>query len=199
MSDSVTSVPHSVVLIGGGIGAGKTSVSRVFSDHGFSVISTDEIGRDVLAWGSPGVDAVARLWPRVVRDGVVDRAALAGIVFDDAVALEALEAITHPAIERTARKQIAACGGPVVVEVPVMKVFKDDPFTRIAVVADIEVRIARAVARGATREDVLARMSHQPTQDEWRTWADMVVDNTGAWAHTEAAVEAIIHTVTTDG
>ncbi len=190
---------HPVVLIGGGIGAGKTSVSRVFQDHGFSVISTDEIGRDVLAEGSPGVGAVARLWPRVVRDGVVDRAALARIVFGDAVALEALEAITHPVIERRARDQIVACGGPVVVEVPVMKVFEDDPFTRIAVVADTEVRIARAVARGATRKDVLQRMSHQPTQDEWRAWADVVVDNTGAWAHTEASVEAIIDTVTADG
>ncbi|MCL1597920.1 MAG: dephospho-CoA kinase [Actinomycetia bacterium] len=199
MSDSVSRTPRPVVLIGGGIGAGKTSVSGVFSDHGFTIVSTDDIGRDVLGEGSPVVETVGRLWPAVVKDGVVDRGALAQIVFADASALEELESITHPIIERRARNEIAASERPVAVEVPVMKVFGNDPFTRIAVVADVDVRIARAVARGAAREDVLRRMERQPTGDEWRAWADVAIDNSGAWARTEMSVEGIIRRVTTDG
>jgi len=199
MSDSVSYVSRPVVLIGGGIGAGKTSVSRVFQDHGFTIISTDEIGRDVLGAGKPAVDSVGRLWPAVVEDGIVDRRALADVVFADPAALEELESITHPIIERRAREEIMASEGPVAVEIPVMKVFRDDPFTRIAVVADLDVRIARTVARGADREDVLQRMARQPTQDEWRTWADVIVENSGAWAHTESSVNTIIHHVINDG
>jgi len=199
MSDSVSCSSRPVVLIGGGIGAGKTSVSHVFQDHGFTVVSTDEIGRDVLGEGAAAVDAVGRRWPTVVEDGIVDRGALADIVFADPAALEQLESITHPIIERRAREEIAASEVPVAVEIPVMKVFRDDPFTRIAVVADLDVRIARAVARGASREDVLQRIARQPTQGEWRAWADVIVENSGAWAHTENSVKAIIRRVINDG
>lgn len=184
------------VLLGGGIGAGKSSVAEVFARHGFDVVVADRIGAEVLAPGAPAVAEVARRWPDVVVDGVVDRAALAAIVFADPHELAALEAMTHPAIADVIAARIASAGsGPIVVEVPVRAVVHDLDALRIAVVADEDVRIARAVGRGGDPADVVARVRSQGDEDRWRSWADIVVDNTGAWSETERTIEAVIEGV----
>ena len=198
MSDHVSFGGDPIVLVGGGIGAGKSSVLKIFEDHGFAVISTDDVGRDLLAPGSTIVEMVRGLWPEVVVGSTVDRELLAGIVFDDPSELLRLEEITHPAIEERVRFQIAQCRTPVAIEVPLMKVFREDRFSRVAVVAAREVRMARAIARGSTGEDVRRRMANQPTQDQWRDWADVVVDNSGAWARTEAIVRSLITDISAD-
>ena len=195
---SSTRARERLVVLGGGIGAGKSSVADVFRDHGYTVISADEVGRDVLAPGSEAVDRVAVRWPGVVRDGVVDRGALAAIVFADATELGDLEAITHPAIRAAIRLDLDAHPGrPTVVEVPVMGVLGDLGAVRIAVVAPDDVRLARAVARGHERADAVARMASQPPQDAWREWADVVIDNSGPWLATRRLVEGLIDELAT--
>lgn len=188
-----------VVLVGGGIGAGKSCVSAVFAERGFEVVSSDDVGRDVLAPRSPALDAVRSLWPEVVAGEEVDRAALAKIVFSDPKALACLEAITHPEIEHRIRSHLTERETPVAVEVPVMKVFAEEPFTRVAIVADTGTRLARAMRRGASQADVAQRMASQPSGDEWEAWADFVVDNSGAWDATEFAVHILIDELLTDG
>jgi dephospho-CoA kinase len=184
------------VLLGGGIGAGKSAIADLFARRGFDIVIADRIGADVLATGAPAVAVVARRWPDVVHDGVVDRAALASIVFHDPDELAALEAITHPAIADVIEDRIeSAGGGPILIEVPVRAVVGDVDALRIAVIADEDVRIARAVARGGDRDDVVARVRSQGDESEWRDWADLVVDNTGSWSETERTVEAIIEEV----
>jgi len=192
MSDHVSPRQVPVVLIGGGIGAGKARVASLFARHGFSWISTDDVGRDVLASGSREFEAVRALWPSVVDGDAIDRAALARIVFTDGAALVQLEEITHPEIERRVRDRIAQSSEPTVIEVPVTKVFPTGRYTRVAVVALSDVRLARAVSRGGDAVDVRRRMASQPTDEEWRSWADVVVDNSGAWDETERSVCALI-------
>ncbi len=194
--DSPRQVP--VVLIGGGIGAGKSRVASLFARHGFSRISTDDVGRDALAQGSRTVEAVRALWPSVVDGDTIDRAALARIVFTDGVALGQLEGITHPEIERRVRDQIVQSSAPTVIEVPVTKVFPTERYMRVAVVAPSDVRIARAVGRGDDVVDVRRRMASQPTDDDWRSWADVVVDTSGSWNETERSVCALIEEILTD-
>lgn len=193
MASQVPRDRRSPVLLGGGIGAGKTSVGERFGEAGYLVIVADELGHDVLAEGRPAVVEVAQRWPSAVSGGVVDRHALARIVFSDPEALRELEAITHPRIADAIDRRIEAAGStPVVVEIPVLGVVSGVDAVRIAVVADDEVRVARAVARGGDRDDVLARMRSQIDQAEWRAWADVVIDNSGAWAETERLVDAVI-------
>ncbi len=198
MSDRDSSRQVPVVLIGGGIGAGKSRVASLFARHGFSWISTDDIGRDVLAPGSRAVEAVRALWPSVVDGDAIDRMALARIVFADGAALVQLEGITHPEIERRVRNQIVQSSAPTVIEVPVTKVLQTGLYTRVAVVALIDVRIARAVSRGGDIADVRRRIASQPTDDDWRSWADVVVDNSGAWDETERSVCALIEEILAD-
>ena len=188
-----------LVVLGGGIGAGKSTVGEVFRRNGFVVLSADEVGRDVLAVGSPTVDLVARRWPAIVDGGVVDRGALANIVFADADELAALEAMTHPEIRRRLAAALDDVEGPTLVEVPLMGVIQDDDAVRVAVVATPEVRLARAVARGGDADDVRRRMMQQPTDEAWSAWADIVVDTNGAWFDTERVVESVVGEVLADG
>jgi dephospho-CoA kinase len=181
------------VILGGGIGAGKTSVGSLFGKHGFTLIVADDVGRDVLAPGSDATRQVEQRWPTVVSEGVVDRGALAGIVFSSRDNLVELEAITHPEIERRIKAMLDDAGRkPCAVETPVPGLLGSVAATRIAIVADDHVRIARAVSRGGSIEDVRARMASQVDQDVWRAWADVIVDNSGAWADTERAVSGVI-------
>jgi dephospho-CoA kinase len=190
---------HPVLLVGGGIGAGKSRVGSVFQDRGFEVIEADKVGHGVLEHDVAAIEAVGALWPSVVTDGVVDRAALAAIVFADAAALAELESITHPAIADTLRRRIESAQTPVVVEIPLMRVLAGEPYVRVAVVADPATREDRAVARGASREDTRRRMSHQQSDAQWAEWADHIIDNSGEWDATAAAVHSLIDTVLRNG
>jgi dephospho-CoA kinase len=186
------------VLVGGGIGAGKSSVCDLFARRGFLVVSADEVGHRILTDASV-VSEVATRWPEVVDGGVIDRAALAAIVFADTDALAVLEGITHPRIVAAIRSEIASHAlRDIVVEAPIPGLFDGDPFVRVAVVADDEVRIARAVTRGSSKADVERRMANQVDDDVWSSWADIVVDNTGAWHDTELEIDAVIEGIRSD-
>jgi dephospho-CoA kinase len=191
------------IVLGGGIGAGKTAVGELLADHGFTVVVADRIGHRVLVDDPMVRRAIGSRWPDVVVDGVVDRGRLARHVFGDRSALDELEAITHPPILDAIRDTVEAAAGDVCIEMPVLPLARiaseelGRPVLRMAVVADVPTRVARAVARGGDPDDVTARMAVQAPDDEWRSWADVVIDNGGAWSATEAAVMAVIEDLRT--
>ena len=199
MSDGRDHSKNLVVLLGGGIGAGKSCIADVFVQQGFTVIKTDEVGHSVLAEGSSAVVRVSELWPDAVESGVVDRQELARVVFRDAHALEQLEAITHPEIRRRVLELVEAAPGLVVIEIPLTKVFASESYLRVAVIADSAIREERAVGRGGDRADVRRRIANQPTDAEWRHWADHVIDNSNAWAATRTRAESLLQEVVARG
>ncbi len=184
------------VLLGGGIGAGKSAIADLFVEAGFLLIEADSVGAEVLRPHSDASCAVAKIWPEIVKAGVVDRKALAGIVFSNRKDLRKLEAITHPAIAAEIERRVAATAGDVIVEVPLTHLNPSGDWTRVAVVADEKIRIARAIERGGEPADVLRRVSSQVTEIEWTRWADFVIDNNHAWSSTEVAVHSVIREVT---
>jgi dephospho-CoA kinase len=190
---------HPVILLGGGIGAGKSRVASVFLQRGFEVIEADKVGHDVLRTNTDAVAAVAAAWPETVDDGEVDRAALARIVFAEPHALATLESITHPVISELLLERIETATEPVLIEVPLMKVLTEGLHMRLAVVADSQTREDRAVVRGSDRDDVRRRMDHQPSDAEWIAWADRSIDNSQEWDHTEMGVHALIDEVLGNG
>jgi dephospho-CoA kinase len=199
MSTTPDATDHPVILLGGGIGAGKSRVASVFAERGFEVIEADKVGHDVLRSNADAIAAVAAVWPETVGDGEVDRAVLARIVFADPDALATLESITHPVIGEILLERIEAAVKPVLIEVPLMKVLAQGPYLRVAVVADGQTRENRAVARGTERDDVRRRMGHQPSDAEWTTWAERSIDNSQIWEHTEVDVHALINEVLGNG
>ena len=190
-----------VVLLGGGIGAGKSSIAALFAERGYEVVEADLVGHEVLATDPEVLAAVINRWPAVVSDGVIDRAALAGVVFSDPTELRYLEQITHPRIRAAIADRIASTeASGVVVETPLtgMGVATDITTVRVAVLADHDVRLARAVMRGGDAADVERRMRSQDDDATWRAWADHVVDNSGAWTLTERTVLTLIDGIARD-
>ena len=187
------------VVVGGGIGAGKSAVCDVFAGRGYLVVSADEVGHGLLADDEPTIAEIAQLWPGAVTAGSVVRIFIASVVFSDARSLDRLEQIMHPRIIGWGERAVmllTAVG--IAVEVPILPLVMNTPFlmaddfTRVAVVANDRTRLARAVARGGDASDIARRMNLQASDNAWRSWADVVVDNSGSWAVTEATVIAVI-------
>ena len=175
MKPSVPNSPPHTIL-GGGIGSGKSLVAALLDAAGAAVINADEVGHGVLEPDGAAFTEVAAHWPSVVVKGRIDRPRLAGIVFRDPAELAALEALTHPAIIETILDRVTEIDRPVIVEVPLI-LDLGDGWRRVFVDADHEVRVERAVARGADEADVRRRATAQAEREEWLLWADDVIVN----------------------
>jgi dephospho-CoA kinase len=179
----------------GGIGSGKSEVARIFAQVGATIIDADQLAREVVAPGTDGFAAVAKRWPQVIRDGAIDRAALAAIVFADASERDALNAIVHPRVRARAAEVERNAGDGIAVHV-VPLLFEGDYWKEcdatIVVIAPVETRIARVLARdGASREDVLRRMGAQIDPEIARAKATFVIENAGDYSSLEAASRAV--------
>jgi dephospho-CoA kinase len=169
-------------VVTGGIGSGKSTVRQALEDLGAATIDADKVGHQILEPGGTAYDQVAGRWPEVVKDGVIDRSALAAIVFEDPQALSELEAITHPAIAAAIAGRIAEAGEKtVVVEVSVPRDLLGVGWMR-TIVADlpVEMRRERLRARGMEDGDIDRRMANQPTREGWKALGRWVVSTAGS-------------------
>ncbi len=180
------------MLVVGGIGSGKSTVAGMFGNLGAVVIEADAIGHQVLEPGGLASAAVKRRWPEAARSGAIDRRALAAIVFTDADQLLELEAITHPLIRaEIIGRAAAAAPGPVVVEMPLVRMALGSGWVRVFVDADLDTRLLRAVERGFDEHDARARAAAQPDRVEWLAQADHVLYNGGTLDELEADATAL--------
>lgn len=181
-----------VIGLTGGIGAGKSTVAEMLAAHGAVVIDVDELGREVIdAHGEAVDDVVARFGEQVrASDGGIDRAALASIVFGNPDELAALNAISHPAIDRLLERRLHDIDdtSPHAIVVLDMAVLTETTLGRniahpyelvIVVEADRNTRVARLAERGLTRSDAEARMASQANDADRRAIADYVISNNG--------------------
>lgn len=166
-------------MLGGGIGAGKSTVRRFLDEAGVFTIDADAIGHSVIEPEGPAYAEVAARWPSTVVNGRIDRRSLAHIVFSDPGELSTLESMTHPHIFGTIRDLLEEVYGVVVVEMPLLAEAPDGEWGRLVVDCDDRIRLQRAVQRGITEEEAKARMSVQPSRSQWLAVADLVVPNHG--------------------
>ncbi|MFE2065502.1 dephospho-CoA kinase [Streptomyces sp. NPDC059467] len=168
----------------GGIGAGKSEVSRLLVGRGAVLIDADRIAREVVAPGTPGLAAVVEVFgPDVLTaDGSLDRPKLGAIVFADPERLAVLNSIVHPLVGARSREleSAAAADAVVVHDVPLLAENGLAPLYDVVVVVDTapETQLDRLVRlRGMTEEDARARMAAQATREKRLEIADIVVDN----------------------
>ncbi|MFE0731870.1 dephospho-CoA kinase [Streptomyces antibioticus] len=168
----------------GGIGAGKSEVSRLLVACGAVLIDADRIAREVVAPGTPGLAAVVEAFGAEVlaEDGSLDRPRLGSIVFADPEKLAVLNGIVHPLVGARSRElEDAAPEDAVVVhDVPLLTENGLAPFYDVVIVVDADPRtqLDRLVRlRGMTEDDARARMAAQATREERRKIADIVIDN----------------------
>ncbi|GGY39249.1 dephospho-CoA kinase [Streptomyces djakartensis] len=168
----------------GGIGAGKSEVSRLLVECGAVLIDADRIAREVVAPGTPGLAAVVEAFGEEVlaADGSLDRPKLGSIVFADAAKLGTLNAIVHPLVGARSREleEAAAEDAVVVHDVPLLTENGLAPLYDVVIVVDAspETQLDRLVRlRGMSEEDARARMAAQATREQRREIADVVIDN----------------------
>lgn len=182
----------------GGIGAGKSSVSRLLVARGAVLVDSDLIAREVVAPGTPGLAAVAaEFGPAVLdADGALDRPALGAVVFADPERLKALNAIVHPLV-RARSGELEAAAGPHDVVVHDVPLLAENGlaalFDQVLVVdAADEVRLERLVrTRGMTEAEARSRMAAQATREQRLAVADLVIDNNGTPQELEAQVAKV--------
>ena len=179
----------------GGIGSGKSEVSRRLAGHGAVVIDADLLAREVVAPGTDGLaEVVAEFGPSILSaDGGLDRAALAERVFSDPDARHRLERIIHPRVRaRAAEVERSAPPGAVVVhDIPLLvETGRAGDFDMVVVVEVDEAEQERRLVavRGVSAADARARISAQATRAERAAVADVVLDNTGTLDDLDAAV-----------
>ncbi|WP_030246606.1 MULTISPECIES: dephospho-CoA kinase [unclassified Streptomyces] len=182
----------------GGIGAGKSEVSRLLVECGAVLIDADRIAREVVAPGTPGLAAVVEAFGEEVlaADGSLDRPKLGSIVFADAAKLATLNAIVHPLVGARSREleEAAAEDAVVVHDVPLLTENGLAPLYDVVIVVDAspETQLDRLVRlRGMTEEDARARMAAQATREQRREIADVVIDNDVPLEHLERRVKDV--------
>ncbi|MCM2414752.1 dephospho-CoA kinase [Streptomyces sp. RKAG290] len=170
----------------GGIGAGKSEVSRLLVGHGAVLVDADRIAREVVEPGTPGLAAVVEAFGTgiLAPDGTLDRPKLGSVVFSDPERLAALNAIVHPLVgARSAELERAAGPESVVVhDVPLLTENGLAPLYDLVVVIDAApgTQLDRLVRlRGMTEADARARMAAQATREQRLAVADLVIDNDG--------------------
>ena len=179
----------------GGIGAGKSEVSRRLAAQGAVLIDADAIAREVVEPGTPGLERVVERFGTGVLgpDGALDRPRLGEIVFADPAKLAALNSIVHPLVgERMAELESSAAAGAIVVhDVPLIAEHDLAGGYDLVVVVDAppQLQLDRLVRlRGMSREQAQARMAAQASREQRLAIADFVIDNSGSLAELDRQV-----------
>jgi dephospho-CoA kinase len=191
-------IPASVrayaVGLTGGIASGKSLVANMFAKLGAELIDTDQIAREVVAPGQPGLDAVraafgdGMLTPR----GDLDRAALRKLVFADSEKRRRLDELLHPLIRRRTLERLEQVKGPyAVVAVPLLVETDFGKLVdRVAVVdCPVPLQLERLIRRdGLPRDEATAMISAQADRATRLRAAHDVIDNGGDPEHTRRQV-----------
>jgi dephospho-CoA kinase len=183
----------------GGIGSGKSEVSRRLAAHGAVIIDADVAARAVVAPGTPGLARVAEAFGAAVLgpDGALDRERLGAIVFRDPDSRATLNAIVHPLVgewmRATERAAVAASDGDVIIvhDVPLLAENRRAGDFDLVIVVDVppDLQLERLVSqRGMTADQARARMAAQASREQRLAIADVVIDNSGSLADLDRRV-----------
>jgi dephospho-CoA kinase len=194
------------VALTGGIATGKSYCLARFAALGVPTIDADVLAREAVAPGTPGLAAVAvRFGAGVLSaDGTLDRPALGRIVFGDAKARAALEAILHPEVYRRIREWFANLpAGTRVAMADIPLVFETGhhhDFDEVVVAAcPPEEQVGRVMARDHLSDaEARARLAAQWPIDEKVTRADHVIWTDRGFAETEGQVRTLYAQLTAD-
>jgi dephospho-CoA kinase len=172
------------IALTGGIGAGKSLVAQYFSELGARVVDADQLARVAIERGSDGFDEVLlRFGESILRDGDIDRKALAEIVFADASARADLEAIIHPRVRELFNNVVAdlAPDETLIYEIPLLVESNSAANFDlvITVEADLEIRKERLRKRGMFISEIERRIAAQASREERQAQADHVIINDG--------------------
>jgi dephospho-CoA kinase len=189
----------------GGIGAGKTTVGRMFVELGAHLIDADVISHELFRPGEPVHRAVVKAFgPRVVAaDGSIDRVALGEIVFNDAAARARLNSIVHPAVIQRQQSWLNECEsrdpqGVAIVDAALMVevgTFRNYDKVVVVICSPEEQRHRLRQRSGLTDEQIEARIAAQMPMSEKAKYGDYVIETNGTLDDTRSQVESVWHSL----
>jgi len=193
--------------LSGGIGSGKSTVSRLLNELGAIIVDADAIVHELQAAGQPMLKEIAAAFGDGVLtgDGALDRPALGSIVFRDTERRRELEQIVQPPVvaEMARRAKVAIDEGVPMVVMDIPLLFEGKKTGRgsaaamqydatICVWVPLETQIERTMSRDkCDRGEAERRIAAQLPIDEKREMADHVIDNSGKPDQTSEQVKAL--------
>ena len=185
-----------VVGLTGGIGAGKSTVERLFAELGIPCVDTDVIAHQLTAPGGAAIAAIRSEFgdEAIAANGAMDRGVMRARVFAEPALRLRLEAILHPLIRQESLRQLAVLQAPyVLLGVPLLfETHLFDGVVQRSLLVDCaeQVQQERVMARsGLDAAQVAAIMAAQMSRAQRRLLADDVIDNSGD----EAALALQVH------
>jgi len=192
-----------VIGLTGNIGTGKSVVRKMLEHLGAYGIDADALAHRAIAKGAPGYKPVVDAFGRWILDpqGQVDRTKLGKLVFTDPEALSDLENIVHPLVAQAVDAIIQRASQPVIA-VEAIKLLEYDKLRKKCDIlwvttAPEEIQVERLVTkRKMSREEALQRVRGQGSQEEKKSAASIVIENTGSFEDTWKQVMAAWKTAT---
>lgn len=190
-------VKKTLIGLTGGIGSGKTTVSKMFEKLGATIIDTDLIAREVVEPGSPALDKVVSLLgpDTLLENGRMNREYVRSRVFSDERTLMQLESILHPVIRQRVQALLEKTTGPYTILIVPLLLEKGRfyPVNRVLVTDCPEsLQIERTTIRDKLEPShVEAIMSQQLPREARVSQADDVINTDRPIDEVQASVEAL--------
>ncbi len=197
-----------IVGIVGGIGAGKSTVRRLFAELGAETVDADLLAHEALE--TPKVRKALRSWlgdRAFETSGKVDRKMVASVVFSNPDKLKELEALVHPIVIRQLEEKVrlhsekATKGKLLVLDVPLLlsSPLRSRCQEILFVDAPLATRQSRVAERGWTESELSSRESLQTPLDEKKRLSTVIVESSGSLENTREHVKRLYQSWTTDG
>jgi len=186
-----------VVGITGGIGSGKSAVTRCFEQRGITVVDADVVARLIVEPGTPALAAIATHFGNAILqpDGSLDRAALRNRVFSNDDERRWLEQLTHPLIGEKILVQINASRSPyTILGSPLLLDTSQKALVDYVVVVDVPetMQLQRTMQRDGNDEAQVRRiMAAQMSRADRLERADIVIDNSGSLEELDSLVDEL--------
>ncbi|MGV0939619.1 dephospho-CoA kinase [Empedobacter sp. ULE_I140] len=183
-----------VAGITGGIGSGKSTAAKLFEELGIPVYNSDTRAKTIQNENSEvKVKIIAAFGEEAYNENGLNKPYLSKQVFQNNEKLKLLNSIVHPAVFQDFEDWKKAQKSDIVMKEAAILIesgsYKDCDVV-ISVVVDIETRIARTIKRdGLSREEILARINNQISDEERIAKSDFIIDNNGDLAHLKNEVE----------
>lgn len=183
----------------GSIAMGKSTTAQMFREAGVPVWDADATVHRLYAPGGAAVAPVAALAPAALKDGGIDRAALAAAIRADDTLLNRIEAAVHPLVRQDRMDFVSGVAADVaVLDIPLL--FETGAQAEcdavVVVTAPPEVQRARVLSRpGMTEARFDALLSRQMPDAEKRARADFVIDTSRGLEAARADVQSVLETV----
>ncbi|WP_347320119.1 dephospho-CoA kinase [Rossellomorea sp. RS05] len=190
-----------IIGLTGGIASGKSTVSALLQEKGYTIIDADLAARMVVEVGQPAYLAIVEAFGKGIlqENGQIDRAVLGAIIFNDQTKRNLLNGIVHPAVRSMmlSHKDEAVENGKQTIIMDIPLLFESDLTwmvdRTIVVTVEKDVQLSRLMKRNKmTEEEAASRISSQLPLREKVEKADAVIDNNGSVEDTLKQVEELL-------